>query len=61
MIIWDTLNHDHVLPFIGVDTENCGQSIGLISPWMKHGRLCDYIRESHSSPRIISELVYVFL
>ncbi|KAF9459516.1 hypothetical protein BDZ94DRAFT_1324733 [Collybia nuda] len=46
-LIWRQLFHPHVLPFICVHyySTNIHQRIGLVSPWMKHGNVQEFLRQ----------------
>ena len=44
-VIWKQLKHNHILPFIGVNTELFSPSFCLISPWMSNGNVIDYLRQ----------------
>jgi hypothetical protein len=57
-LIWRQLLHHHVLPFICIyyyPTDNYPK-IGLVSPWMKHGNVQQFLRQVHDADRI--SLVY---
>ncbi|KAJ7170996.1 kinase-like domain-containing protein [Mycena filopes] len=41
-LIWKNLDHDHVLPFIGVDLETFPGYICMLSPWMANGALVTF-------------------
>ncbi|KAJ6476218.1 kinase-like domain-containing protein [Mycena sanguinolenta] len=43
-LVWQTLRHKYVLPFIGIDRETFS-SFCLVSPWMQHGTVLRYLRE----------------
>ncbi|KAJ7139289.1 kinase-like domain-containing protein [Mycena epipterygia] len=46
-VLWRQLSHPNLLPFFGVyyfDTRLC-----LISPWMEHGHLLDFLRNTSSA------------
>lgn len=36
-LIWKNLDHDYVLPFLGVDSESFPGFLCMISPWMHKG------------------------
>ncbi|KAG8790267.1 hypothetical protein FRC12_012341 [Ceratobasidium sp. 428] len=44
LYIWSKLEHDHIVPLLGV-MEFRG-SIGLVSPWMKHGSILEYLKRN---------------
>jgi hypothetical protein len=48
-LVWRQLRHDHVLPFLGLDNTSfpLNKFSCMVSPWMKHGMLMDYIKTSN--------------
>ncbi|KAJ7916171.1 kinase-like domain-containing protein, partial [Mycena leptocephala] len=38
-LIWKNLDHDYVLPFLGVDSETFPGFLCMVSPWMSRGSL----------------------
>jgi hypothetical protein len=38
-LIWKNLDHDYILPFIGVDSETFPGFLCMVSPWMSKGAL----------------------
>ncbi|KAJ7170995.1 kinase-like domain-containing protein [Mycena filopes] len=38
-LIWKNLEHDYVLPFLGVDSETFPEFLCMVSPWMERGSL----------------------
>ncbi|KAJ7741397.1 kinase-like domain-containing protein, partial [Mycena maculata] len=44
-LIWQHLCHRNVLCFIGIDRESFAPSIGMVSPWMEHGNVLQYLNE----------------
>jgi serine/threonine protein kinase len=62
-LLWQQLDHSHILPFLGVDAETfgSGNSLCLISPWMEQGTLKQYIisplySASRDRDRLVSKL-----
>jgi hypothetical protein len=47
-LLWRQLQHPHTLPFLGIDaiTFSSRNSLCLVSPWMKHGTLKQYIQQA---------------
>ncbi|KAF7373382.1 Kinase-like protein [Mycena sanguinolenta] len=41
-LVWQTLRHKYVLPFIGIDRETFS-SFCMVSPWMQHGTILSYL------------------
>jgi hypothetical protein len=58
-LVWRTLNHPNILPFLGIDTATFEDSdmICLVSPWMTHGTASDYVKACTRSTREIVCLV----
>ncbi|KAI5899651.1 kinase-like protein [Schizophyllum commune H4-8] len=49
-LIWRQLNHPNVLPFYGVYYMDDARSmLCLVSPWMEHGHVMEYLRKSPPS------------
>jgi serine/threonine protein kinase len=44
-LLWRQLSHPHILPFLGIDTETFASrnALCLVSPWMQHGTLKQYV------------------
>ena len=40
---WKLLDHPHILKFYGVSDELFADTLCMISPWMPHGNLLQYI------------------
>jgi serine/threonine protein kinase len=47
IVLWQSLDHPHILPFLGVDGVNSDPLICMVSPWMHYGNLLDYIKLCH--------------
>ncbi|KAJ7468568.1 kinase-like domain-containing protein [Mycena latifolia] len=45
-IIWKGLSHPNLLPLIGVDQESFLSSLCLVSPWMEHGNVLNYLEKN---------------
>ncbi|KAF9260929.1 kinase-like protein [Marasmius fiardii PR-910] len=43
--IWQGLKHEYVLPFLGIDAENFPRQPCMVSPWMLHGTLVQFLRK----------------
>ncbi|THH26977.1 hypothetical protein EUX98_g7210 [Antrodiella citrinella] len=50
-LIWSTLKHEHILPFLGVDASNFKHSLCMVLPFMDHGNIRDCIMELKNSNR----------
>ncbi|CAL1712423.1 unnamed protein product [Somion occarium] len=44
-ILWAHCRHPHVLPFLGLNTTIFRSGMCMVSPWMEHGNVCDYVRQ----------------
>ncbi len=40
-IVWNQLDHPHIIPFYGVDLQTFSSQICMVSPWMSHGNVYD--------------------
>ncbi|KAF8226216.1 TKL/TKL-ccin protein kinase [Tricholoma matsutake] len=49
--VWANLQHDHILPFYGVVTDQ-GQHIFMVCPWQDNGNVLDYVRTVPDVDRI---------
>ncbi|TFK43201.1 kinase-like domain-containing protein [Crucibulum laeve] len=47
-LIWQRLQHPHVLPFLGVDSSTFAPFLCMISPWMQHGTIMKHLEENGS-------------
>ncbi|KAJ7133061.1 kinase-like domain-containing protein [Mycena epipterygia] len=43
-LIWKDLQHPHILTFIGIDRESFPFSLCIVSPWMEHGTILNYLK-----------------
>ncbi|KAF9450905.1 hypothetical protein P691DRAFT_424967 [Macrolepiota fuliginosa MF-IS2] len=43
--LWAHLSHPNILPFYGVFMIKESRQMGLVSPWMENGTLCDYSKK----------------
>ncbi|KAJ6542619.1 kinase-like domain-containing protein [Mycena capillaripes] len=44
-LVWKDLRHPHILTFIGIDRESFPSSLCMISPWMEHGTVLNYLKD----------------
>ncbi|KAJ6459915.1 kinase-like domain-containing protein [Mycena sanguinolenta] len=42
-LVWQSLKHEYILPLIGIDRETFPLSFCMISPWMRHGTVLQYL------------------
>ncbi|EIN12424.1 kinase-like protein, partial [Punctularia strigosozonata HHB-11173 SS5] len=57
LLLWQTLNHPNVLPFIGVDASSFESMICAVSPWMHGGSLSNYRARFEPTPSDINALL----
>ncbi|KAJ7269932.1 kinase-like domain-containing protein [Mycena rebaudengoi] len=50
-LIWQSLQHPSILPFIGIDQETFPGYLCLASPWMEQGTVLKYL-ESHGTANV---------
>ncbi|KZT18326.1 kinase-like protein, partial [Neolentinus lepideus HHB14362 ss-1] len=49
-LLWHSLDHPNVLPFIGIDSEMLSRNrVCLVSPWMDNGNLRAYVTKNSLS------------
>ncbi|KAJ6558076.1 kinase-like domain-containing protein [Mycena capillaripes] len=44
-LVWQTLQHEYILPLIGIDRETFPFSFCMVSPWMKYGTVLKYLSQ----------------
>ncbi|KAF7347172.1 Kinase-like protein [Mycena venus] len=44
-LVWKGLEHPHILPFLGIEAETFPLPLCMVSPWMKHGTVLNYLKE----------------
>ncbi|KAF8131244.1 kinase-like domain-containing protein [Mycena galopus ATCC 62051] len=57
-LLWKQLNHPHVLPFLGIDRDSFPSPLGIVSPWMEHGTVINYLEKNGRAnvDRLLSEI-----
>ncbi|KAJ7160881.1 kinase-like domain-containing protein [Mycena filopes] len=55
-LVWRSLQHRHILPFLGIDQNNYPSSLCMVSPWMEHGTILNYLKR-HGRANV-DELLY---
>ncbi|KAJ8079869.1 hypothetical protein PM082_016694 [Marasmius tenuissimus] len=45
-LIWHKLEHEFVIPFLGIDAENFPRQPCMVSPWMVNGTLNQFLRKN---------------
>jgi len=48
-LLWKQLEHQHILPFIGLDAGTFPGFICMVSPWMIHGTILQHIKNTNPS------------
>ncbi|KAF8169191.1 kinase-like domain-containing protein [Mycena galopus ATCC 62051] len=43
-LLWKDLHHPNILPFLGIDRDSFPSSLCMVSPWMEHGTVIDYLK-----------------
>ena len=59
-LMWGSLRHNFVLPFIGIHEED-GGTVFLVSPYMENGTLAQWRKNTNPSIAQITEHVWPFL
>ncbi|KAF8172841.1 kinase-like domain-containing protein [Mycena galopus ATCC 62051] len=55
-LVWKELHHPHILPCLGIDGDSFPSSLCMVSPWMEHGTVMNYLKEhSHGN---VDRLLY---
>ncbi|KAF8183900.1 kinase-like domain-containing protein, partial [Mycena galopus ATCC 62051] len=44
-LVWKELHHPHILPCLGIDGDSFPSSLCMVSPWMEHGTVMNYLKE----------------
>ncbi|KAK7029779.1 kinase-like domain-containing protein, partial [Favolaschia claudopus] len=44
-LIWKDLNHPYILPLIGIDRDSFPDFLCMVSPWMEHGTVIDFLKK----------------
>ncbi|KAF9468989.1 kinase-like domain-containing protein [Collybia nuda] len=45
-LVWKSLRHPHVLPFLGVDSNTFAPYLCMVSPWMRHGTIIRHLSDN---------------
>ncbi|KAF8183881.1 kinase-like domain-containing protein [Mycena galopus ATCC 62051] len=45
VLVWRELQHPHILPCLGINGDSFPSSLCLVSPWMEHGTVMNYLKE----------------
>ena len=56
VVLWSTLSHENILKLVGVQDDQRKRPFAIVSEWMSHGNIMDFI-ETHHANRL--ELVRV--
>ncbi|KAJ6476265.1 kinase-like domain-containing protein [Mycena sanguinolenta] len=55
-LVWKDLHHPNILPFLGIDADSFPSSLCMVSPWMEHGTVLNYLK-SHGHTNL-DKLLY---
>ncbi|KAF7374431.1 hypothetical protein MSAN_00327200 [Mycena sanguinolenta] len=44
-LVWKELCHPHILPFLGIEENSFPSPLSMVSPWMEHGTVLDYLKQ----------------
>ncbi|TFK46551.1 kinase-like protein [Heliocybe sulcata] len=56
-LIWRALDHPNILPLYGIDDQVFAPFVCMISPWMEHGNIVQYIERCTPQPSTILRLI----
>ncbi|KZT27465.1 kinase-like protein, partial [Neolentinus lepideus HHB14362 ss-1] len=45
VVIWHSVRHDNILPFLGIDCDASTSMFCMVSPWMCNGTIMEFIRK----------------
>ncbi|KAF7374477.1 Kinase-like protein [Mycena sanguinolenta] len=49
-LVWKELCHPHILPFLGIEKDSFPWPLCMVSPWMEHGTVLNYLKQhGHSN------------
>ncbi|KDQ55514.1 hypothetical protein JAAARDRAFT_60004 [Jaapia argillacea MUCL 33604] len=57
-MIWRSLKHEYILPLIGVDKSRFGGTVYMVSPWMKHGDINNFVSTHDPTPERVNVLLF---
>ncbi|KAF7333656.1 Kinase-like protein [Mycena sanguinolenta] len=43
-LVWKDLHHPYILPFLGIDRDSFPTTLCMVSPWMNHGSVINYLK-----------------
>ncbi|KAK7055190.1 kinase-like domain-containing protein [Favolaschia claudopus] len=55
-LIWKDLHHPYILPLIGIDRDSFPDFLCMVSPWMEHGTVIDFLKKHGHD--IVDKLLY---
>ncbi|KAJ7053459.1 kinase-like domain-containing protein, partial [Mycena amicta] len=50
-LVWQSLRHEYIVPFIGIDSEGFAPAFCIVSPWMKNGTVNMYLLKTPGAGR----------
>ncbi|KAK0465850.1 kinase-like domain-containing protein, partial [Armillaria novae-zelandiae] len=57
VMVWKQLHHPYILPLLGMNEDLFGPRFCLISLWMHHGNIIEYLQDNPNDPRERLELI----
>ncbi|PBK85265.1 kinase-like protein, partial [Armillaria gallica] len=57
VVVWRQLRHPHILPLLGVNEDLFAPRFCLISPWMRHGNIIEYLQDNPRAAHERLELI----
>ncbi|KAJ7269790.1 kinase-like domain-containing protein, partial [Mycena rebaudengoi] len=60
-LVWQHLQHPHILPLIGIDRDSFPPSLCMVSPWMEHGTVLKYLNDHGRANvyRLVGSMFYL--
>ncbi|KAF7340966.1 Kinase-like protein [Mycena sanguinolenta] len=55
-LVWKDLCHPHILPFLGIEENSFPSQLCMVSPWMEHGTVPNYLKQH--GHRNVDKLLY---
>ncbi|KAF7340962.1 PINc domain-containing protein [Mycena sanguinolenta] len=55
-LVWKELRHPHILPFLGIEENSFPSQLCMVSPWMEHGTVLNYLKQH--GHRDVDKLLY---
>ncbi|KAF7340967.1 Kinase-like protein [Mycena sanguinolenta] len=55
-LVWKEFRHPHILPFLGIEENSFPAQLCMVSPWMEHGTVLNYLKQH--GHRDVDKLLY---